>query len=203
MVAGFLVGAEKGYEHALKTRKRRRERHGVFFRVGRQAGNNGYISKDTDIDIKNIYNYLIKKGAFKMRIVDLLKPEAIKLNQSLSDKSEAIEKLIELHASVGNISDIDSFRKEILKREELSSTAVGNGIAIPHAKSGAVGCSRPCRDNRAERSGLRGSGRKTFRYSLYDSGSAGRGPSFGGIVEADDAVNGRKPTRRVEKIEHA
>ena len=73
-----------------------------------------------------------------MRIVDLLKPEAIKLNQSLSDKSEAIEKLIELHASVGNISDIDSFRKEILKREELSSTAVGNGIAIPHAKSEAV-----------------------------------------------------------------
>lgn len=73
-----------------------------------------------------------------MRIVDLLKPEAIKLNQSLSDKSEAIEKLIELHASVGNISDRDSFRKEILKREELSSTAVGNGIAIPHAKSEAV-----------------------------------------------------------------
>ena len=73
-----------------------------------------------------------------MRIVDLLKPEAIKLNQSLSDKSEAIEKLIELHASVGNISDIDSFRKEILKREELSSTAVGNGIAIPHAKSESV-----------------------------------------------------------------
>lgn len=69
-----------------------------------------------------------------MRIVDLLKPEAIKLNQAIADKSEAIEKLIELHASVGNISDKDLFREEILKREELGTTAVGDGIAIPHAE---------------------------------------------------------------------
>ncbi len=73
-----------------------------------------------------------------MRIVDLLKPEAIKLNQAIADKSEAIEKLIEVHASVGNISDKDLFREEILKREELGTTAVGDGIAIPHAKSECV-----------------------------------------------------------------
>ena len=48
-----------------------------------------------------------------MRIVDLLKPEAIKLNQSLSDKSEAIEKLIELHASVGKY-----FRHRLLPKRD-------------------------------------------------------------------------------------
>lgn len=73
-----------------------------------------------------------------MRIVDLLKPEAIRLHQTLADKSEAIERLIDLHASVGNIKDKEVFRKEILKREELGSTAVGDGIAIPHAKSETV-----------------------------------------------------------------
>ena len=73
-----------------------------------------------------------------MRIVDLLKPEAIKLNQSLADKPEAIQQLIALHEAVGNISDKEVFREEILKREEMGSTAVGEGIAIPHAKSVTV-----------------------------------------------------------------
>lgn len=73
-----------------------------------------------------------------MRIVDLLKPEAIRLHQTLADKSEVIERLIDLHASVGNVRDKEVFRAEILKREELGSTAVGDGIAIPHAKSETV-----------------------------------------------------------------
>ena len=73
-----------------------------------------------------------------MRIVDLLKPEAIRLHQTLADKSEAIERLIDLHASVGNVREKEVFRAEILKREELGSTAVGDGIAIPHAKSETV-----------------------------------------------------------------
>ncbi len=73
-----------------------------------------------------------------MRIIDLLKPEAIRLNQPVADKAEAIEQLIGLHAAVGNIHDEEVFRQDILKREELGSTAVGEGVAIPHAKSAAV-----------------------------------------------------------------
>ena len=73
-----------------------------------------------------------------MRIIDLLKPEAIRLNQPVTDKAEAIEQLIGLHAAVGNIHDEEVFRQDILKREELGSTAVGEGVAIPHAKSAAV-----------------------------------------------------------------
>ena len=46
--------------------------------------------------------------------------------------------MIDLHASVGNVRDKEVFRAEILKREELGSTAVGDGIAIPHAKSETV-----------------------------------------------------------------
>lgn len=70
-----------------------------------------------------------------MRIIDLLNKEAVKLNISVENKQDAIDKLIGLHKTVGNISDEKAFKQEILKREEQGTTAVGDGIAIPHAKS--------------------------------------------------------------------
>lgn len=73
-----------------------------------------------------------------MRIVDLLKPGAIQLGETLASKQEAIDKLIALHEKVGNISERETFKAEILKREEAGTTAVGEGIAIPHAKSSVV-----------------------------------------------------------------
>lgn len=73
-----------------------------------------------------------------MRIVDLLSKESISLNASPSSKPEAIDMLIDLQVKGGKISDKDEYKKGILAREEMSSTAVGEGIAIPHAKSTAV-----------------------------------------------------------------
>ena len=73
-----------------------------------------------------------------MRIIDLLNPAAIKLNVALADKQDAIDQLIALHGEVGNVADAAVFKTEILKREEMGSTAVGEGIAIPHAKSAVV-----------------------------------------------------------------
>lgn len=73
-----------------------------------------------------------------MRITDLLKKESIELNSPVSTKQGAIDKLIDLQAKAGNISDKNAYKKDILAREQMSSTAVGDGIAIPHAKSEAV-----------------------------------------------------------------
>lgn len=73
-----------------------------------------------------------------MRITDLLKKESIELNSPVSTKQGAIDKLIDLQAKAGNISDKNAYKKNILAREQMSSTAVGDGIAIPHAKSEAV-----------------------------------------------------------------
>ena len=70
-----------------------------------------------------------------MRIVDLLKPEAIVLGATASGKENAIDTLVALHEKVGNIEDAARFKEDILKREALGSTAIGEGIAIPHAKS--------------------------------------------------------------------
>ena len=73
-----------------------------------------------------------------MRIVDLLSKNSIKLNASPKSKSEAIDMLIDLQVKGGNIADKEAYKKGILAREEKGSTAVGEGIAIPHAKSEAV-----------------------------------------------------------------
>lgn len=73
-----------------------------------------------------------------MRIVDLLKKESISLNASPKDKSEAIDMLVDLQVKGGCISDKDEYKKGIVAREEHGSTAVGEGIAIPHAKNKGV-----------------------------------------------------------------
>ena len=73
-----------------------------------------------------------------MRIVDLLNKESILLNASPASKQEAIDMLVDLQVNGGRIADKEAYKKGILAREEMSSTAVGEGIAIPHAKSEAV-----------------------------------------------------------------
>ena len=73
-----------------------------------------------------------------MRITDLLSKDSILLGGSPESKSEAIDMLIELQVKGGKIADRDEYKKGILAREEKGSTAVGEGIAIPHAKSEAV-----------------------------------------------------------------
>ena len=73
-----------------------------------------------------------------MRITDLLCKESVSLGIKLSSKSEAIEKLIDLHDAAGNLTDKNKYREDILAREQQGSTAVGDGVAIPHAKSEAV-----------------------------------------------------------------
>lgn len=73
-----------------------------------------------------------------MRIVDLLKKDSIQLDAAPKNKAEAIEMLVDLQVKGGNIADREEYKNGILAREEMSSTAVGEGIAIPHAKSTAV-----------------------------------------------------------------
>lgn len=73
-----------------------------------------------------------------MRITDILKKEGIELNPIIVNKKEAIDKLVELMSNSGNLSDKDKYKEDVLKREELSTTGIGGGIAIPHGKSSGV-----------------------------------------------------------------
>ncbi|MEE1115042.1 MAG: PTS sugar transporter subunit IIA, partial [Eubacterium sp.] len=70
-----------------------------------------------------------------MKITDLLKPEGIKIGATATDKMNAIDQLIDLQVKSGNVSDRETYKKAILAREEEGTTAMGDGIAIPHAKT--------------------------------------------------------------------
>lgn len=73
-----------------------------------------------------------------MNISKLLTKETIDLKLRAEDKAGVINCLSELLQENGNIEDLSKFREDIWARENMISTEVGSGIAIPHAKSSAV-----------------------------------------------------------------
>lgn len=73
-----------------------------------------------------------------MKITDLLKLESIAMNPSVSSKDEALNKLVDLMEKRGNLNNKEEYKAAVLKRESLSTTGIGEGIAIPHAKTEAV-----------------------------------------------------------------
>ncbi|WP_215141298.1 PTS fructose transporter subunit IIABC [Exiguobacterium qingdaonense] len=73
-----------------------------------------------------------------MKITDLLQRDTIQLNLSASSKREVIEELVDVLDRAGKLSDRNGYRDAILKRESESTTGLGEGIAIPHAKTSAV-----------------------------------------------------------------
>ena len=73
-----------------------------------------------------------------MKITDLLSVEGIKVGATATDQMDAIDQLVALQDASGNISDKEGYKAGILAREAEFSTAVGDGIAIPHAKVAAV-----------------------------------------------------------------
>ena len=73
-----------------------------------------------------------------MKIVDLLKVESIDLKAKPQDKAAALEHLITLMERGGNLADKEEYKACVLRREEEGSTGIGEGIAIPHAKTSAV-----------------------------------------------------------------
>ncbi len=73
-----------------------------------------------------------------MKITDLLKKNGIALNPKIESKQEAIDKLVNLMDATGRLRDKEAYKKAVLDRESLSTTGIGDNIAIPHAKTSAV-----------------------------------------------------------------
>lgn len=73
-----------------------------------------------------------------MRIIDLISKDSVKLNLVSKDKLDVIDELVDLVDNSGNLDDSDEYKEAILTREELSTTAIGEGVAIPHAKNKSV-----------------------------------------------------------------
>lgn len=73
-----------------------------------------------------------------MKITDLLKKDGIAINPSVNTKEEAINILVDLMDATGRLNNKEEYKKAVLDRESLSTTGIGDNIAIPHAKTPAV-----------------------------------------------------------------
>lgn len=73
-----------------------------------------------------------------MKITQLLTEETIILNLSATSKQQVLEELTRQLEQAGKLVDQQAFLQDILARESQSTTGIGEGIAIPHAKSVAV-----------------------------------------------------------------
>ncbi len=73
-----------------------------------------------------------------MKITDLLSAQSVKVGAAAPSQADAIDQLVALHVAAGNVSDAEGYKAGVLAREAEFSTAVGDGIAIPHAKVAAV-----------------------------------------------------------------
>lgn len=73
-----------------------------------------------------------------MNIGEVLKKENIDLSLTASSKEEALSKLTDKLSESGFLSDKKTFLEDVLKREAISTTGIGCGIAIPHGKSSGV-----------------------------------------------------------------
>lgn len=73
-----------------------------------------------------------------MRITQLLTEETMILDLKSASKQDVLDELTGQLDAAGKLADPKLFRSDIQAREEQSTTGIGDGIAIPHAKSKAV-----------------------------------------------------------------
>ena len=74
-----------------------------------------------------------------MKIVDLIKRDMIVPALQSTDKRGLLEELATYMASHHTRIDRASLSRVLIEREQLASTAIGEGVAIPHGKLGSVG----------------------------------------------------------------
>ncbi|NQL61781.1 PTS transporter subunit EIIA [Streptococcus suis] len=73
-----------------------------------------------------------------MKIQDVLRKDVMLLDLQATSKEAVIDEMITSLVDKGYVTDFDVFKKGILNREAQTSTGLGDGIAMPHAKNAAV-----------------------------------------------------------------
>lgn len=73
-----------------------------------------------------------------VKITDYMSEELILLNLKAKNKDEALKELSALIGKSEKIEKKDAIYKALLERENLGSTGIGKGVAIPHAKTDAA-----------------------------------------------------------------
>lgn len=70
-----------------------------------------------------------------MRIKDILSTESMIMDLKATNKEDAIKEMADLEVKTGIVNNEDEFIKSIWAREDESTTGIGGGIAMPHARN--------------------------------------------------------------------
>ncbi|ABJ59286.1 PTS fructose transporter subunit IIABC [Lactobacillus delbrueckii] len=70
-----------------------------------------------------------------MRIKDILSPESMIMDLQATTKDEAINEMADLEVATGIVNNKEKFVESIWAREKESTTGIGGGIAMPHARN--------------------------------------------------------------------
>ena len=73
-----------------------------------------------------------------MKITDFLNVKGIKVDLEATDKEGILKELVDLLAEVKDVGDKKNILRALVERENLGSTGIGQGIAIPHGKTDKV-----------------------------------------------------------------
>ena len=75
-----------------------------------------------------------------MKLSDFVVREAIVVDLQATGKEEAIREIVRSLHEAGKLAeaDLDSVSRAILSREELGSTGIGQGVAVPHTRHPTV-----------------------------------------------------------------
>ncbi len=76
-----------------------------------------------------------------IRITDFVVKEAINPGVKATSKEAVVRELVSSLKTTGKVTEADeeNIIKAIMRREQLGSTGIGRGVAIPHAKHESVG----------------------------------------------------------------
>jgi len=73
-----------------------------------------------------------------MKISNYLKEEMLCLDLKATSKKDVIEELGSIIKNSKEVTDYEMFISDVMEREKLSTTGVGDGVALPHARTNAV-----------------------------------------------------------------
>ena len=106
------------------------------------AGKIGTVWRFKKSEVENWVNAKLSSSSFsqndsQIQVKNILSPDRIVFINH-STKHDAIVQLSQVLATAPQIKNESELTAEILKREELMSTAIGKGIAIPHVRLSSV-----------------------------------------------------------------